>query len=175
MSNVANETGAPLPTGAPAGRNEGDRSRLVAYIVLLLVSVGLFFVALQLPASRWEPLGAGTFPAIVLALMIILCGFGIAQEARLKPGTGATLGATLRSHRLVIFTFLAFAIYTFALPLIGFGLSTFAFLLVVQLGLAPRTWTARAIALAIALVFSFGTERFFADLFGIFLPRASLF
>jgi hypothetical protein len=175
VSNVVNETGAPVPTGASAARNEGDRSRLIAYIVLLLGSVGLFFVALQLPASRWEPLGAGTFPAIVLAIMMILCGFGIAQEVRFKPGSGARLGATLWSYRLVIFTFLAFALYTFALPLFGFGLSTFAFLLVVQLGLAPRTWSARAIALVIALVFSFGTAWFFKDLFGIFLPRASLF
>lgn len=175
MSNVVNDPDAPAPAGASADRNQGDRSRLIAYIVLLLGSVGLFFVALQLPASRWEPLGAGTFPGIVLVLMIILCGFGIAQEMRFRPRSGPGLGATLWSYRLVIFTFAAFAIYTFALPLFGFGLSTFVFLLVVQFGLAPSTWTARAIALVIALVFSFGTEWFFKDLFGIFLPRASLF
>ncbi|MXQ11732.1 tripartite tricarboxylate transporter TctB family protein [Microvirga makkahensis] len=175
MSIATKKPDALPPARASAGQRTGDRSRLIAYLVLLISSLGLLVVALRLPSSRWEPLGAGTFPALVLTLMIIISGFGIAQEARLRPRSGPGFSAFLRSHRLVIFTFVAFAIYTLVLPLLGFGISTFAFLLVVQFGLAPSTWTARIVALVVALVFSFGTAWFFADLFGIFLPRASLF
>lgn len=175
MSASANDHGAGSPdTGEPAPRG-GDLGRVIAYLVLLIGSVGFLVVALALPASRWEPLGAGTFPAIVLGVLIALCLLGLIQEARGGFGRGPALGAALRSHRFVIFTFLSFVLCTLALPFFGFGASTFIFLLVVQFGLAPKTWKARAIALVVAVVFSFGLTWFFAELFNIFLPRASLF
>lgn len=160
-------------TGAAAER--GDLGRFAAYLILLIGSIGFLVLALALPASRWEPLGARTFPAIVLGVLSALCVLGLIQEARAGFGRGPALGAALRSHQLVIFTFLSFVLCVLALPFFGFGVSTFVFLLVVQFGLAPKTWKAQAVVLVVAAVFSFGVVWFFADLFDIFLPRASLF
>lgn len=153
----------------------GNRGRFVAYLILLICSIGFLVLALALPASRWEPLGAGTFPAIVLTVLIILCALGLIQEVRGGIASGPALGAALNSHRLVVFTFISFVLCVLALPFFGFGASTFVFLTVVQLALAPKTWKARVTALIIAVVFSFGLVWFFGELFNIFLPRASLF
>lgn len=166
---------AGLPeSGGPATR-KGDLGRLIAYLVLLIGSIGFLILALALPASRWEPLGAGAFPAITLGVLIVLCLLGLLQEARGGIGRGQALGAALRAHGLVIFTFLSFVVCVLALPFFGFGVSTFVFLLVVQFGLAPKTRTARFIAVVVAAVFSFGLVWFFEELFEVFLPRASLF
>jgi putative tricarboxylic transport membrane protein len=175
---VSADSGAPAahsPARGEPASPRGDLGRLVAYLVLLVASIGYMVMALALPASRWEPLGSGSFPAIVLGVLIILSLLGVLQEVRGGVGRGQAIGTIIRAHRLVIFTFLSFVVCVLALPFVGFGVSTFVFLLVVQLGLAPGTWQARITAVVVAVVFSFGLVWFFAELFEIFLPRASLF
>lgn len=167
-------TAGPPKKGGPASPR-GDLGRLIAYLVLLVGSIGFLILALALPASRWEPLGAGAFPAITLGVLIVLCLTGLLQEARGGIGRSQAFGAALRAHGLVIFTFLSFVLCVLALPFFGFGVSTFVFLLVVQISLAPKTWRARTVAVVVAAVFSFGLVWFFEELFEVFLPRASLF
>ncbi|HSK39470.1 MAG TPA: tripartite tricarboxylate transporter TctB family protein [Arenibaculum sp.] len=159
---------------APAAATGANRARLAAYAILGLASLGLFVRARALPTSRWEPLGAGTFPSIILAVLAVLCVVGLAGEAMSRTTVRQGFAAQLRSHRLVIFTFAAFAVYVLLLPHLGFDIATFVFLMAVQLRLAPATRTARAVALVLAVVFSFGLSRLFADAFNIFLPRIGL-
>lgn len=161
-------------TGASGAGRGANRARLAAYAVLGLASLGLFLRARALPASRWEPLGAGTFPSIILAVLTVLCVAGLAGEAMNRTTVRQGFAAQLRAHRLVIFTFVAFALYVLLLPHLGFNIATFVFLMAVQLRLAPATWTARAVAILLAVVFSFGLNRLFADAFTIFLPRIGL-
>lgn len=175
MSVESDRVDASAQAEASPSRAGGNRPRLVAYAALGLGSLGLFFQALSLPASRWEPLGAGTFPAIILGLLIALCALGAVTEAMARRETGPGIVASITSHRLAIVTFVAFAAYIVLLPVLGFGLATFGFLLVAQIWLAPATWTARAVSLVLAITFSFGLEWLFAEAFNIFLPRASLF
>lgn len=172
------------PQGAaasdPAAVAAGEIARLVSYAVLLAVAVWGYVAAGDLPSSKWEPLGAGAFPRLVLALLGTLCAAAIALSlrrlARLGvPGAWPARGRDwIAAHRLVIFVFACFGIYLLALRPLGFSIATFGFLLAAQLIVAPRSRRSAVTALVIALVSSFGLNWLFAEVFLVFLPRGLL-
>ncbi len=164
----------------PGAEAADEVARLVSYLLLLLAAFGLYIVAGDLPNSKWEPLGAGAFPKLVLGLLAALClaaiGLSLRRLARLglPGGWGARSREWLVAHRLVIFVFAAFGIYLVALRDLGFGLATFGFLLAAQLVVAPRNRRSALTALVVAVVFSFGLNWLFAEVFLVFLPRGWL-
>ena len=156
----------------------GEVARLISYVVLLVASILLWFEASGLPTSRWEVLGAGAFPKLVLGVLAVLSAVAIADSLKKLRVTGwpAFGGAVLwwlRARRLVILLFLVLAVYLWAIPWLGFSLATFLFLLVAQALLAPRTWLAAGVGLAIAVLFSYGINWLFAEVFLVFLPRGA--
>lgn len=162
---------------APEKRNEaGEAARLISYAVLLVAAVLLYLEASGLPASRWGVLGPGAFPQLVLGALALLSLVAIIDSARKLrtagwPDFGAAVLWWLRARRLVVFLFVVFALYLWAIPWLGFSLATFVFLLVAQAMLAPRTWFAAAVGLVIAVLFSYGMNWLFAEVFLVFLPR----
>jgi hypothetical protein len=157
----------------------GDVARLISYAVIGVVSAGLFLDSRGLPTTRWEVLGAGAFPQIVFGLLVVLAVMGLVDGIRkLPPGALGDFGpaalAWLRKRYLVGAIFGLFALYLVSLPVIGFAWATFGFLMGGQALLAPRTPRAMLLALVIALVFSFGLNAVFAELFNVFLPRAGV-
>lgn len=164
----------PTPGDAPAAV---EAARFVSYALLAAAGAALFVRAGDLPSSRWEPLGAGAFPRLVLALLVVLCLMAMAGSARVLIGRSgfsrmaAWTGHYIRARRLVVTVFAALALYLWAMRPLGFGLSTFLFLLAAEFAIAPRRWTAWAISLVVALVFSFGLQFLFAEVFNVFLPR----
>lgn len=158
----------------------GEIARLVSYAVFLTAAVALYIVAGDLPSSKWEPLGAGAFPKLVLALLGALCLVAIVLSLRrlARLGTPGEWGTRshdwIGAHRLVILVFVAFGLYLVALRGLGFALATFAFLLAAQLIVAPRSRRSAITALVISLVFSFGLNWLFAEVFLVFLPRGLL-
>ena len=161
---------------APAPDEAGEIARLISYAIILVASLVLFFSARELPTSRWEVLGAGAFPQLVFGLLAILSFFAIFGSVR-KLSSGSFkqfAGASadwLRSRYLVPAMAACFGAYLVAIPQLGFSLSTFIFLLAAQLMLAPLRRTSILIALVIALIFSFGLNFLFAEVFNVFLPR----
>lgn len=162
---------------ADSRRNEaGEVARLISYVVVMAAAVYLFFDARGLPTSRWEVLGAGAFPQLVFAVLALLA-------ATAAVGSLKTLGAAafagfpgavvewLRTRYLVVLVLALFGLYLIVLPLAGFSLATFGFLMVTLLLLSPRTPLAILTALIIAAVFSFGLNLLFAEVFNVFLPR----
>lgn len=133
-----------------------------------------------LPASRWEPLGAGSFPRLVFAALVLLTALDAAGGVRrLRAGPGVdrrALGRLARrwliERRLVIALFALFALYLAAIAPLGFPLATLGFMLAAGALLAPRTARAWAIAALLAVVFSYGLNALFAGVFDVFLPRA---
>lgn len=164
----------PRPGVAPAAV---EAARFVSYAVLALGGVALFVVAGSLPSSQWEPLGAGAFPRLVLGLLIALAVAAMIGSGRALAGQGgfgrmaSLAGDYLRARRLVLIVFAALAVYIAAMRPLGFGVTTFVFLMVAELAIAPRQRSAWAIALVIALLFSFGLQFLFAEVFNVFLPR----
>jgi putative tricarboxylic transport membrane protein len=166
---------------APSRSVAEEAARLLSYLLLIALSGGLYLVARDLPASRWEPLGAGAFPKLVLGTLALFCAIAAVHSIRklvtssqwAEPGAGAR--AWLVRHRFVVILFAGFGIYLAAIAQLGFTLASFAFLLFAQVLLAPRRWQSWVIALAIAAIFSWGVNLLFAEVFDVFLPRGRLF
>lgn len=165
------------PEDREIGRKEaGEVARLISYIVVMAGSLYLFFDARALPTGRWEVLGAGAFPQLVFAVLALLAAaaaFGSLRSLS-RPavlGFAGAAAAWLRARYLVIFTLALFGLYLVAVPLAGFSWATFGFLLVTLLVLSPRSPAAIAAAVILALVFSFGLNLLFAEVFNVFLPR----
>ncbi|WP_349371868.1 tripartite tricarboxylate transporter TctB family protein [Salinarimonas sp.] len=189
-----------MPTVPTPDRNEGgvatpalatEVARLVSYLAIVAVAAVLFVDAGALPSSRWEPLGAGAFPRLVMGLLVVLGLIAavdgvvrIARERRRRAASGeatasfgATVGGFLVRRRLVIGAFAAFGVYLGVLRTLGFEIATFLFLVVVMALVAPREKRgAKGLALmvVVALVFSFGLDFLFDRVFNVFLPRGRI-
>lgn len=166
----------PGEAGEPERREAGEIARLLSYLVILAVSVWLFFDARALPTSRWDVLGAGAFPQLVFATLALLAVVASADALRkLSASAFADFGAAAagwpRARYLVIALLALFGLYLAVLPRVGFTWTTFAFLLAAQLLLAPRRPVVLAVLLVLALLFSFGLNALFAEVFNVFLPR----
>lgn len=158
------------------GGEAGEVARLLSYIALLAVSAGLFLEARTIPTSRFEVLGAGAFPMLVHGVLILLLLSAIAGSIRMLPVDAygrfvAQIGRWAHARRLVFVVFGCLGVYLFTMPAIGYPIATFAFLLVLQITFAPKTRKAIAIAITLALIFSFGLNWLFAEVFNVFLPR----
>jgi hypothetical protein len=163
----------------PDAAARGSRSgQLVSYAGIFALAAWLFWEAGDLPASRWEPLGAGTFPRLVLGALALLAGTALVREFALwrrEGGAGRVApAAALVRYRLVAAVLVLFVAYVAALPHLGFALASFAFLLVTQLILGPKTPRAIALMAVVALAFSFGLNWLFAEAFNVFLPRGRI-
>lgn len=177
---ASNERAAAGPSGPAGGAGAAQATgtataRLVSYGLIAAGAVALFVVAGDLPASRWEPLGAGSFPQIVLGLLALVAVFAFVGEWRSRPSPEAKpvdLIAVLVRYRMVAALLAAFAAYVALLQAVGFSIASFGFLLVSQLLLGPKSPKAIALMVVIALVFSFGLNALFANVFNVFLPRA---
>ncbi|TYB90488.1 tripartite tricarboxylate transporter TctB family protein [Oceaniovalibus sp. ACAM 378] len=160
-------------------REAGEIARLISYLLLLLASVGLFFTANAIPASRFEKLGAGAFPKIVFGVMIIVSGMAIIDAVRKIPRStygdfGRQTVAWARRRYLVFISLAALTAYLLAIPVLGFSIASFVFLFGLQLILMPRRPKSMIVAVIVALVFSFGLNWLFAEVFTVFLPRGVL-
>lgn len=166
---------------APSRSLAEEVARFSSYLFLIGVSGALYLTAGDLPKSRWEPLGAGAFPKLVLAALAALCAIAAFHSGRklIRRSQWAERGRGTRSwllrHRFVGILFGLFGIYLAVIAGVGFTIASFLFLLAAQLILAPRTWQTWAIAVLVAIVFSYGINLLFAEVFNVFLPRGRLF
>lgn len=167
-----------MSTAPDATARGGRLGQLLSYAVILALAVWLFWEAGDLPASRWEPLGAGTFPRLVLGALGLLAATAFVRELRLWRREGGAvrvaLGPALMRYRLVVAVLGSFLIYVALLPQLGFSLASLVFLLATQLLLGPKTPRAIAVMVIVALVFSFGLNWLFAEAFNVFLPRGRI-
>lgn len=159
--------------------HETRRATALAHLVLngalLALFATLFMQAGALPSSMWEPLGSGSFPRLILGvLMLINLGIMAQEWRRYRAATSASSGLVRRwlwGHRLALGVLALFALYIVGVPLLGFRLASLVFLMLAQLALGVRRPRSLAIAAVIALAFSFGIDWLFRDIFIISLPR----
>lgn len=164
--------------GDETGKGSGDIARLLSYVVLLATSGGLFWEATTIPTSRFEVLGAGAFPMLVHGCLILLLASAIISSLREIPAAAYArfaedFQAWLMARRLVFVLFVCLGLYLAVMPVIGYPIATFVFLVVLQFWFAPKTKTAALIVLVLAIVFSVGLNWLFDEVFNVFLPRGS--
>lgn len=157
----------------------GEIARLLSYVVILLASIGLFVSATGIPASRFERLGAGAFPQIVFGAIALVAVMAIVDALRKIPGDaygrfGAQTVAWARRRYLVFISLGAMTLYLLAIPVLGFPIASLVFLFTLQVILMPRRPKSILIAAIVALVFSFGLNWLFSEVFTVFLPRGTL-
>ena len=173
-------TVAGVPASA-AARARNEFARLVSYIVFALGSVYLSLRAGELPASRWEPLGAGSFPQLVFAVLAGLCLVSAIRAIINICRAGAfgdlvkALYGWIKIRRISFALFGLLVVYLGVLPIAGFSLATFVFLLITQLMIAGLSKKIVIQSVIAALIFSAGLNLLFAEVFNVFLPRGILF
>ncbi|MDG4721409.1 MULTISPECIES: tripartite tricarboxylate transporter TctB family protein [Thalassospira] len=181
MTNGSEKSAAAGALAPAASRARTEFARLISYVVFGLGSVYLSMRAGELPTSRWEPLGAGSFPQLVFAVLAGLCLIAAIRavidirKAGQLVGLAEGLCSWIKVRRISFALFGLLVVYLGVLPVAGFSLATFIFLLITQLmiaGISKKTIIQSVIA---ALIFSVGLNLLFAEVFNVFLPRGVLF
>ena len=160
-------------------KEAGEIARLLSYVLILLASVGLFVAATGIPTSRFERLGAGAFPQIVFGAIALVAMVAIVDALKKIPASaygrfGAQTAAWACRRYLVFISLAALTLYLLAIPLLGFSIASLVFLFGLQVILMPRSPKSLLIAAVVAVVFSFGLNWLFAEVFTVFLPRGTL-
>ena len=157
----------------------GEIARLLSYILFLLVAAGMFIAAGDIPTSRFERLGAGAFPQFVFAGIVLICAIAIVLTV--PKISAAAYGhffrfavSWARKSYLVFVCLIALGLYLVVMPWLGFSLASLVFLFGLQLALLPRSLKSIIIAAIISIVFSYGLNLLFADVFTVFLPKGVL-
>ena len=149
---------------------------LITGLVCLAGSLVLLALTYNLPGpSLLVPIGPGFYPRIILGITALLAAALVVQawlaRRRARPAASTT-EARSPNYALVLTSFAVFGVYAGALPLVGYRLATFAFVLALQPLLErPRNVKGWAIAFAVALITAIATFHLFQDYLSVLLPR----
>lgn len=157
-------------------KEAGETARLLSYVVILLASGGLFVSALAIPTSRFERLGAGAFPKLVFAGLMLMAVIAIVDALRKIPASayrrfGAETLGWARRRYLIFVCLAALGAYIALIPVLGFSIASLLFIFGLELVLMPRRPVMILLGLVVAVVFSYGLNWLFAEVFDVFLPR----
>jgi putative tricarboxylic transport membrane protein len=145
----------------------------IAGLACLGGSLWLLVLTRGLPRAALVPIGPAFYPRIVLGVMAALAVLLIAGDvlARRRSRPHRAEAGPRRNYRLVALTFAVFAVYVFALPLLGFRVATTLFVLALQVVLAPagpRHWPR---VIIVAVVTALVTHLVFEGYLSVLLPR----
>ena len=142
--------------------------------VVLAASLALYGATLGLEQSPLVPIGPAFYPRIVLGITAALAAILVASDvvARRRAGAAPSPPRPKLRYAMVAVMFALFGAYVLALPLAGFRIATFAFVVAMQAALDPprgmRRW---AIVAIVALVATAATYYTFDSYLQVLLPR----
>lgn len=142
----------------------------VVGLVVVAGSLGLYWIAGDLPQPSLVPIGPGFYPRILFAVTAVLGGLLVVTDL-----TTPRRGARAPGHyRLVVLAFAIFTGYVVALAPLGYRVATFLFVGVLQAVLEPpRGWGwGRVVAMAVATTAV--TYYVFEGYLSVLLPRGRL-
>src|ERR1019366_6667361 len=150
----------------------------IAGLICLALSIGMLVLTRGLPQSSFVPIGPDFYPRIVLGIMAAQSVMLIASDLWRQPTEGAEAAAGAeaapekRNYLLVGMTFAVFAGYVVLLPLVGYRLATFLFMVALQAVIDPplgaRRW---ALVMVSALASAAVTYVVFDHYLSVLLPR----
>ena len=156
----------------------------VSGLICLAISIWLLALTFALPPASIVPIGPAFYPRVVILLFGLLSvilivldlramrGVRSGAAAAAAPGTPAAVAQP--NYRLVLATFIEFGLYIALLPLIGFRLSTFLFVLALEVTLEwPRDTKRWALAVAVAITTSAACYFVFENYLSVLLPRGT--
>jgi len=155
----------------------------IAGLVCLALSLGLFALTFGLPPAVMVPVGPAFYPRVVILIFGLLSAILIALDVRAMQRrrasaaaapAGATSAAPPPNYPLVLATFIEFGLYIVLMPLVGFRISTFLFVLALEVTLEwPRSNKHWALAVLVAIATSLVCFYVFEDYLSVLLPRGT--
>lgn len=152
----------------------------ISGLVCLAISIVFLVQTFFLPPAAIVTIGPAFYPRIVLSLLAVLSALLIVIDVRavrtLRPAGGAAAAPAgpAPNYRLVLITFILFGLYMVLLPGLGFRISTFLFVLALQIALEwPRSTTYWLLALGVALATTLICYFVFEDYLSVLLPRGT--
>ncbi len=150
----------------------------IAGLICLVLSIGMLVLTRGLPQSSFVPVGPDFYPRIVLVIMAVLSVMLIASDLWRqrthgpKADTGEEPAAEKRNYPLVGLTFAVFAGYVVLLPLVGYRLATFLFMVALQAVIDPPRGARRWVVVMISAIASSAvTYVIFDHYLSVLLPR----
>jgi len=150
----------------------------IAGLICLALSIGLLVLSRGLPQSSFVPVGPDFYPRVVLVIMAVLSVLLIASDLWRKRtqsaevAAGAESAAEIRNYPLVGMTFAVFAGYVILLPLAGYRLATFLFMVALQAVIDPPRGARRWIVVMVSAFASAAiTYVIFDHYLSVLLPR----
>ena len=151
-------------------------------IGLLVVAISVFsyvqtFYFGQPPFAAFQGMGAEFFPrGILIALAALGSALLVRGRGSLLPRVDlGSVRSRLRQYREVIISLALFPVYVAGIELVGFLLSTMAYLVVMQLVLYPRKGLGLIYVVAGSVAFTWAVVEVFQRYLSVVLPRGSLF
>jgi hypothetical protein len=150
----------------------------IAGLICLAVSIGMLALTWGLPPAVMVPVGPAFYPRVVVSILALLSILLIWMDVAAAPARAAATAPATASppanYRLVLATFIEFGLYIVLLPLTGFRLSTFLFVLVLQVTLEwPATNVRWALIVLISVAVSLACFYIFEDYLSVLLPRGT--
>lgn len=150
----------------------------VAGLVCLAISLAMLALTWGLPPAVMVPIGPAFYPRVVVIVMAFLSALLIwldisaARTRAAEPPVAAS--SPPPNYRLVLATFIEFGLYIALLPLIGFRISTFLFVVVLQATLEwPESNKRWALVFLIGAATSLACHFIFEDYLSVLLPRGT--
>jgi len=144
----------------------------LAGLAAAAASLVLFWLTLGLERNPLVPIGPGFYPRIVLGITAVL-GLALLASDLLRKGRAAPPAARL-NYRLVALLFGVFALYVILLPLLGFRVATFLFVLgstfLLEPPRRPGLWARGFVLAALTTVASYYV---FEHYLAVLLPRGT--
>ncbi len=148
-----------------------------AFALVVLLFVVLMYVESRSipPAASWQPYGSAYYPRLLLYVVgtlaaLLLLRSSLASAARQQPLLG-DIAAYVRKNPRILGLFALFALYVFALPLIGYLAATAGFLLL-SLALLSGfgNWRKAIVSILLVVVVPVVIYEVFHDVLNIQLP-----
>jgi hypothetical protein len=145
----------------------------VAGLIGLIFSLWLFVVAGDLPRSALVPIGPGFYPRLVLGVTV-LASLALIVRSLVVARAEAPPRPVSANYSLVATAFVLFGLYVVALPLVGYRLATFLFVVLMQAAIErPRSSRSVIVVGVVAFATSLVTYLVFEHYLQVLLPRGT--
>jgi hypothetical protein len=147
----------------------------ISGLICLAISLAMLAMTIGLPPAAMVPIGPAFYPRVVLSLTTILSVMLIVMDVHAaRVGGPAAPASPAPNYRLVLTTFILFGLYIALMPKVGFRISTFLFVLALQITLEwPKSPTRWLLAVAVAVATAAVCHFVFEDYLQVLLPRGT--
>jgi hypothetical protein len=146
----------------------------IAGLIGLAGALVLWWASRGLPQPALVPIGPAYYPRLLFVVVGVLSAALVVTDIVAQRRGGARPARPPARYRLVVLTFLIFALYVVMLPALGFRLATLLFVGGLQMTLDPPRgrgwWLVLAVALGTTVLTYFVFERYLS----VLLPRGRL-